>query len=130
MPYELKSAGKGKSKVCKKGGKKCFSKKPLPKAKAKAQMRAIYRSENMQKESFDQLVNGYLSKFIFEDAMAASVPPSATQPAKMTDPAVVQMQQAKKKKLAQDAASANKVPTEAEAAAFKAGAEAAKKREV
>ena len=84
----------------------------------------------MQKESFDQLVNGYLSKFIFEDAMAASVPPSATQPAKMTDPAVVQMQQAKKKKLAQDAASANRVPTEAEAAAFKSGVEAAKKREV
>lgn len=40
MPYKIKKT-KGGYKVCKKRGNKCFSKKPLPKEKAKAQLSAI-----------------------------------------------------------------------------------------
>lgn len=40
MPYKIKKSGKG-YKVCKKRGGKCFSKKPIPKKRAKAQLRAI-----------------------------------------------------------------------------------------
>lgn len=84
MPYKLKSVGKGKYKVCKKKGSKCFSKKGLSKAQAQKQMKAIYRNENMKQESFDQLVNGYLSKFIFED-----VPANPNQIANTSDPETV-----------------------------------------
>lgn len=45
MPYKLKKTGKG-YKVCKKVGGKCFSKKPLPKKRAMAQMRAIAMNED------------------------------------------------------------------------------------
>jgi len=47
MPYKI-SKVKGGYKVCKRyGKKKCFSKKPLSKARAKAQLRAIgYYSHN------------------------------------------------------------------------------------
>jgi hypothetical protein len=51
MPYKIYSY-KGKYRVCKPGGKKCFSKKGLPKAKAEAQQKALYASENV-KESLD-----------------------------------------------------------------------------
>jgi hypothetical protein len=40
MPYKIKKTGSG-YKVCKKVGGKCFSKKPISKNKAKAQLRAI-----------------------------------------------------------------------------------------
>lgn len=45
MPYKLKKFGKG-YKVCKKTGSKCFSKKPLPKKRAIAQMAAIRINED------------------------------------------------------------------------------------
>jgi|688.fasta_scaffold105212_6 hypothetical protein len=52
MPYKLKKFGSG-YKVCKKYGKqKCFSKKPLPKEKAKAQMRAIIANESLSFEDY------------------------------------------------------------------------------
>ena len=51
MPYKIYSH-KGKYRVCKPGGKKCFSKKGLSKAKAEAQQKALYASENV-KESLD-----------------------------------------------------------------------------
>lgn len=54
MPYKIKKSGKG-YKVCKKFGKaKCFSKKPLSKKKAKAQMRAIGMHESFR-EYFNNL---------------------------------------------------------------------------
>lgn len=40
MTYETRKSGSG-YKVCKKSDSKCFSKKPMPKARAMAQMRAI-----------------------------------------------------------------------------------------
>lgn len=45
MPYTIKKKKQG-YKVCKKTGKKCFSKKPLPKKRAVAQMGAIMSNEN------------------------------------------------------------------------------------
>ena len=47
MPYKIYSY-KGKYRVCKPGGKQCFSKKGLSKAKAKAQRKALYASENIK----------------------------------------------------------------------------------
>lgn len=47
MPYEIKKFKDG-YKVCKKGGKKCFSNKPIPKDRAEAQMRALYASESLE----------------------------------------------------------------------------------
>ena len=55
MPYKIKKSGKG-YKVCKKTGSKCFSKKPLSKEKAKAQMRAIYANES----KFDRICSNIL----------------------------------------------------------------------
>lgn len=52
MPYKVYKKGSG-YKACKKGGKKCFSKKPLSKEKAGDQMKAIYASENTN-ESMNQ----------------------------------------------------------------------------
>lgn len=51
MPYELKeikgATGYKKWKVCKQDNMdKCFSKQPLTKTRAKAQMKALYASEN------------------------------------------------------------------------------------
>ena len=52
MPYKLKKVGSG-YKVCKKLGKqKCFSKKPLPKSRALAQMRAMIVNENVSFEDY------------------------------------------------------------------------------
>lgn len=45
MPYKIVSKGGGKAQVCKKDGSKCYSKKPIPVARAKAQMRAMYANE-------------------------------------------------------------------------------------
>jgi hypothetical protein len=46
MPYDLRPFGNGKYKVCKKNSTKCFSKKPLPKARAKRQMAAMHINTN------------------------------------------------------------------------------------
>jgi hypothetical protein len=47
MPYTITKQGNRGFKVCKKTGKKkCFSKKPLTKKKALAQMAAIRLNEN------------------------------------------------------------------------------------
>lgn len=55
MPYKIKKSGKG-YKVCKKFGKsKCFSKKPLPKKTAIAQLRAIKLSEESFQEYFNRI---------------------------------------------------------------------------
>jgi hypothetical protein len=51
MPYEIVRSGSG-YKVAKKTGGKTFSKKPLSKTKAVAQMRAIYANED-HKPIFD-----------------------------------------------------------------------------
>ena len=45
MPYAIRKKGSG-YKVCKKTGGKCFSKKPLPLQRAKAQMAAIQMNES------------------------------------------------------------------------------------
>jgi hypothetical protein len=44
MPYTIKKVGGG-YKVAKKGTSKTYSQKPMPKAKAVAQMRAMYANE-------------------------------------------------------------------------------------
>ncbi len=44
MPYELRRSGKG-WKVGKVGSKTAMSRKPMPKARAEAQMRALYANE-------------------------------------------------------------------------------------
>jgi len=46
MPYKVKRSGKG-YKVFKKDTTKSYSKKPLPKKKAEAQMRALYANESL-----------------------------------------------------------------------------------
>lgn len=46
MPYVVKKSGKG-YKVFKKGSSKSFSKKPLTKAKAEAQQKALYANESL-----------------------------------------------------------------------------------
>lgn len=45
MPYEVRKSGSG-YKVFKKGTSKSFSKKPLPKGRAQAQMRVLYSQES------------------------------------------------------------------------------------
>lgn len=58
MPYKIKKTGKG-YKVCKKLGKqKCFSKKPISKEKAKAQMYAIIKNESLSFKDFFYLQEG------------------------------------------------------------------------
>ncbi len=59
MPYSIRKKGSG-FKVCKKAGGKCFSKKPMPKEKAKAQMRAIYANESVKEPRFDSLCSKLL----------------------------------------------------------------------
>ena len=49
MPYKVKKSGKG-YKVFKKGTSKSYSKKPLPKKRAEAQMRALYANESLVAE--------------------------------------------------------------------------------
>jgi len=49
MPYDVVKSGAG-YKVAKKGTKKTYSKKPMSKAKAMAQMRAIGMSEAKKKK--------------------------------------------------------------------------------
>jgi len=69
MPYTVKKE-KGGFKACKKGGKKCFSKKPLTKKQAVKQIGAIASEEKrkkVKKESFDEMINQYLNHYLFED---------------------------------------------------------------
>jgi hypothetical protein len=47
MPYTLRKQKNKGYKVCKKGTRKCFSKRPLTKRMAKRQMRALYLHERM-----------------------------------------------------------------------------------
>lgn len=56
MPYKLRKKGKG-YKVCKPSGK-CFSKKPLPKKRAIAQMAAIRINE--EDNIFEALIQSAL----------------------------------------------------------------------
>lgn len=50
MPYTIVKRGTG-YKVQKKGSKKVFSKKPMPKARAERQMRAILANEKINKRA-------------------------------------------------------------------------------
>ena len=50
MPYKVKKSGKG-YKVFKKGTSKTYSKKPLTKKKAEAQMKALYANESLVSET-------------------------------------------------------------------------------
>jgi hypothetical protein len=76
MPYTVKKV-KGGFKACKKGGKKCFSKKPLTKKQAVKQIGAIVSEENrsVNNESFDEMINKYLNHYLFEDLNTPSTPP-------------------------------------------------------
>jgi len=62
MPYAVRKSGKGYQVVNKHTNKK-YSKKPLPKARAKAQLRAIYA--NTHGESFEQKLDKVLTEFKF-----------------------------------------------------------------
>jgi hypothetical protein len=44
MPYEIRNVKNG-YKVCKKGSKRCYSNKPLPRSRAEGQLKALYASE-------------------------------------------------------------------------------------
>lgn len=57
MPYAIHKKGSG-YKVCKKVGGKCFSKKPLPLARAKRQMSAIQMNES----NFDSICSKILTR--------------------------------------------------------------------
>jgi hypothetical protein len=60
MPYKIKKSGKG-YKVCKKVGGKCFSKKPISKNKAKAQLKAIgFHTHESKKISLQDLIEEVL----------------------------------------------------------------------
>jgi hypothetical protein len=47
MPYVLRKQKTRGYKVCKRGTRKCFSKRPLTKYMAKRQMRALYVNERI-----------------------------------------------------------------------------------
>lgn len=57
MPYEIKQSSGG-WKVFKKGTSKSFSKKPLSKSKAKAQMNALYANESFEQKLYNVLIEG------------------------------------------------------------------------
>jgi hypothetical protein len=50
MPYVLRKQGTRGYKVCKKGTRKCFSKRALTKRMAIRQMRALYLNESRSKK--------------------------------------------------------------------------------
>lgn len=69
MPYKISKKGSG-YKVCKKNGGKCFSKKPMSKEKAKAQMKAIHANESLEENisgegaSYGEpTINGHVATF-------------------------------------------------------------------
>ena len=51
MPYVLRKQSKRGYKVCKKGTRKCFSKRALTKRMAIRQMRALYLNERIKSSS-------------------------------------------------------------------------------
>ncbi len=51
MPYTLRKQSRRGYKVCKKGTRKCFSKRGLTKRMAVRQMRALYLNESRSKRS-------------------------------------------------------------------------------
>lgn len=51
MPYVLRKQKTRGYKVCKRGTRKCFSKRPLTKYMAKRQMRALYVNERIRSDS-------------------------------------------------------------------------------
>jgi len=57
MPYELRHSGDG-WKVFKKNSSKSFSKEPMPKSRAKAQMRALYANESFEQKLSNVLIEG------------------------------------------------------------------------
>ena len=120
MPYTVKK-GKGGFKACKKGGKKCFSKKPLTKKQAVKQIGAIASKEKVKKESFDEMINQYLNHYLFEDVMA-----SPTQPAKPNDPQAQNLKKNRADKLKELQTKLNKPPTQQEVDAFAAGQQSVK----
>jgi hypothetical protein len=65
MPYNVKKSGSG-YKVFKKGTKKSFSKKPLAKKKAEAQMKALYASEQ-QNENLQEEVQEMSGTLVFKN---------------------------------------------------------------
>jgi len=73
MPYEVRKQGDG-YKVFKKGTQKAYSEKPLPKAKAEAQMRAIYANTQNESKTYmndfgariDELLSEEMPDFIKE----------------------------------------------------------------
>lgn len=69
MPYKIKSYGQGKAKVCKTDSSKCFSKKPLPVARAKAQMQALHTNVE---ESLNECYE-YKGIVVTDDKSEASV---------------------------------------------------------
>jgi|LauGreDrversion4_2_1035121.scaffolds.fasta_scaffold878865_3 hypothetical protein len=75
---------------------------------------------NVKKESFDSLINQYLSKYLFEDAMASTAV-SPTQPAKSNDPQVQNLKKARANKLKELQTKLNRPPTQQEVDAFTAG---------
>ena len=51
MPYHIRKAGDGKAQVVKTATGEAMSKKPIPVARAKAQMRALYANEPVSTSS-------------------------------------------------------------------------------
>lgn len=51
MPYTLRKQSRRGYKVCKKGTRKCFSKRGLTKRMAVRQMRALYLNERVKKQT-------------------------------------------------------------------------------
>jgi hypothetical protein len=50
MPYVLRKQSRRGYKVCKKGTRKCFSKRALTKRMAVRQMRALYLNESVKRK--------------------------------------------------------------------------------
>lgn len=92
-----------------------------PKSEKAAQEQAVAIAlqksrESSKNESFDGLVNSYLSKYLFEDVMTSKL-----KPANPSDPDTQKVMAAKKK------ADTQTPPTEAEVEAYKKGNLAAQK---
>jgi hypothetical protein len=56
MPYHIRSAGHGKAQVVKTATGEPLSKKPIPIARAKAQMRAVYANEDPKTSKYHKLL--------------------------------------------------------------------------
>lgn len=91
-----------------------------PKSKKAAQKQAVAialsksrggNKKSVKKESFDEIINGYLNTYLFEDD-------ASMKPANTADPATREVMNAKKRK-------AGQTPTQAEVDAYKQGNKAA-----